>query len=307
MPMSRARRVLVVGESIIDVLDTSSGPPVEAAGGSPLNVAVTVGRLGAPVSILTALGHDARGSVLRRHLVVSGVRVRPGPVLRRTSTAVARVGPDGTATYEFDISRPVLGSPGLEDAAVLHTGSLAFCCAPGASTVRRLLARAHQAGVLTTLDPNIRPGLVGDRVAAVRHLEESLPLIDVVKLSDEDAAWLYPELDLDQSATRLLEQGPRLVALTRGSRGASLHTADLRVDVPAAPTTVVDTVGAGDAWMGALLHGLVTTIAPGHPLTRLDATQLRELGDLAARVAAATVARQGADPPWAHTLAPTTA
>ena len=305
--MPPKRHVLVVGESLVDVLDRSPDPPVEAAGGSPLNVAVTVGRLGTPVAILTALGHDDRGAALRTHLVSSGVRVRPGAILRRTSSAIARVGPDGAATYAFDISWPDLGSPGLEGAAVLHTGSIAFFCAPGAASVRSLLRRAHGAGALTTLDPNIRPALIGDPATAVRHLEDSLPLIDVVKLSDEDAAWLYPDLDLDQTASRMLELGPRLVALTRGPHGATLRTADVRVDVPAPPTTVIDTVGAGDAWMGALLHGLVADTGREPLLGHLDATKLRELGDLAARVAAATVASQGADPPWADTLVPTTA
>ena len=254
------------------------------------------------MAILTAQGQDERGAAQRQHLLESEVLLRSGPVLDRTSSAVAQVASDGTATYEFDISWPRLGSPDLGGARLLHTGSLAFFCSPGAADVGRLLRQAQQAGVVTTLDPNIRPALIGDRVSAVHHLERSLPLIDAVKLSDEDARWLYPDLTGDQVVSRLLERGPRLVALTRGPAGASLRTRDARVDVPAPPTEVVDTVGAGDAWMGALVHGLSQAAEPRHLLDRLEAAALRDLGTLAARVAAATVASQGANPPWADAL-----
>jgi fructokinase len=271
---------------------------------------VTLGRLGTPVSILTAIGEDDRGAALRDHLTSSRVEIRQGPVLPRTSSAVARVAADGGATYEFDISWPAVDPPDLGDVGILHTGSIAFFCQPGAAAVGELLRTAHDAGVVTTLDPNVRPALVGDRDTAVRHLEATLPSVDVLKLSDEDASWLYPDLAHDAVVAHIVERGPRLVALTRGSAGSSLVTRTLRVDVPAPPTTVVDTVGAGDAWMGALIHGLFADGEPGRLLDRLDDATLRELGARASRVAAATVATQGANPPWADPaapLAPTTA
>lgn len=294
--------VLVVGESLVDVVNTPTAPPIEAPGGSPLNVAVTLGRMGTPVSLLTALGHDDRGERLRDHLTSSRVDIRPGAVLPHTSSAVARVGGDGAATYEFDIVWPSLRPCDLAGADIVHTGSIAFFCAPGAADVQRLLREAHVSGAITTLDPNIRPALVGDHAAAVDHFEGSLRWVDVVKLSDEDAAWLYPDLRLDDVMALLLERGPGLVALTRGSSGASLHTRTARVHVPTALTHVVDTVGAGDAWMGALIHGLAAVPKPQRQAERLDTSDLRRWGEFANRVAAATVATQGANPPWADGL-----
>lgn len=298
MLMTQPPHVLVVGESLVDVVATATAPPVEAPGGSPLNVAVTLGRLGTSASILTALGQDDRGAALRRHLHGSRVVIRPGAVLPRTSSAVARVDRDGAATYEFDIAWPSLTPYDLAGADIVHTGSLAFFCAPGAADVLRLLRAAHASGARTTLDPNIRPGLVGDHAAAVDHFEASLPWVDIVKLSDEDAAWLYPNLRLDDVMALLLERGPGLVAVTQGSAGASLHTRTARVHAPSAPTTVVDTVGAGDAWMGALIHGLSSAPEPKCRPERLDTSDLRALAEFANRVAAATVATQGANPPW---------
>lgn len=313
MPMSESRRVLVIGESLVDVLATTTAAPMEAPGGSPLNVAVTLGRLGTPVSIVTAVGPDDRGAALHRHLTESRVTILPGPVLPHTSAAVATVGVDGAATYEFDISWPAMDPPDLSGVGILHTGSIAFFCSPGSVSVAQQLRRARDSGVLTTLDPNVRPALVGDRDAAVRHLEATLPWVDVLKLSDEDASWLYPGTAHDAVVARILDLGPRLVALTTGAAGASLLTRTARVDVPAPPTTVVDTVGAGDAWMGALIHGLFSDPEPRRLIHELDGSTLRDLGAQANRIAAATVASQGADPPWADSpsltahVTPTTA
>lgn len=302
MPTSQSDHVLVVGESLVDVFATSGSPPVDAPGGSPLNVAVTLGRLGTPVALLTALGLDDRGALLRNHLSDSRVEILQGPVLPRTSSAIARVGPDGSATYEFDIAWPALTSCDLNRAAVVHTGSIAFFCAPGAADVQRLLRTTHGLGALTTLDPNVRPALIGDRDAAVSHLEASLPYVDVVKLSDEDAAWLYPGQDHDAVVSHLLGAGPSLVAVTSGAGGAALHNRAVSVEVPAPVATVIDTVGAGDAWMGALIHGLLVGPGPARLLERLDELELRSLGEFANLVAATTLATQGANPPWAEAL-----
>jgi fructokinase len=293
--LSPRSRVLVVGESLVDVVVAPGRPPVEAPGGSPLNVAVTLARLGVSVDLLTALGPDARGGAIRAHLVESGVSVLPTPPLERTSSAVARIGADASATYEFDLTWPAFPVPDL-GAEVLHVGSVAFFHTPTAD-MRTLLRFASGAGALTTLDPNVRPALIGDRAAAVLHLEQVLPWVDVVKLSDEDAAWLYPGLTNDEVADRLLREGPRLVALTLGAEGAVLHSAWHQLVVAPIAVEVVDTIGAGDAWMGALISGLLDLDAAAAVRDGLGLDDLAAIGDFAAAVAAITAGRHGADPP----------
>lgn len=293
--MPQHPRALVVGESLVDVLVTPDRAPVEAPGGSPMNVAVTLARLGVPVELLTALGADDRGRAVRAHLAESGVDVLPSPPLERTSSAVARVGADGSASYEFDLTWPAFAAPDTAVAAV-HVGSVAFFRTPTAD-VQTLLRSASEAGALTTVDPNVRPALVGGQAAAVAHLEQALPWVDVVKLSDEDAAWLYPGHTVEQVVDRLLQLGPRLVALTRGRTGAVLRSRLHEVVVPPIPVELVDTIGAGDSWMGALISGLLDLGGASALRRGVDRDGLAEIGGFAAAVAAVTVSRPGADPP----------
>ena len=289
---------LVIGEALTDIVVTSDGEQ-EHPGGSPFNVAITLGRLGDEVTLLTAIGDDERGNEITGRLDASNVRLAPGS--RRsgaTSTARAHLQPDGSASYAFDIAWELPESLSLAPSSVTHAGSIALFLEPGASRVAQLL-RDRSGDSLITLDPNIRTAFVGDRAAAVERFETLIPDVDLVKLSDEDAAWLYPGESPAAVLSRLVALGPGLAVMTLGGDGSVLAGPSALVEVPAPPTVVADTIGAGDSYMGALIHRMLTTSlgAQLHARSELWAEELSALGTFAAKVAAVTVSRSGADPP----------
>jgi fructokinase len=295
--MEQPDAVVVIGESLIDVVETATGDIVETPGGSPLNVAVTLGRLGVHTYLLSALGDDERADRIAAHLAESAVTLLPGArQLSRTSTASARMQADGSALYDFDVAWEPAETD-LPPARAVHAGSLALFLQPGGDLVRGWLRRS--AGALVTLDPNIRPSLLPDRDAVVDRFEDLLPLAHVVKLSDEDADWLYAGVDEPEVVQRLLDLGPTLVVLTRGARGCVLTCRDAALEVPVVPTAVVDTIGAGDSFMGALIHQILVRNLDERLSARrsLRPAELALLGGAAAGVAAVTVGRRGADPP----------
>jgi fructokinase len=272
--------VLVVGECLVDVVERPDGSVVEAAGGSPANVAVGLGRLGVPVSLVTSYGDDPRGRLLQDHLLAS--KVVPQVHLAPTSVARARLDQTGAATYSFDL-RWELGELDAGTAKWLHVGSLGATLAPGAAVVRRLVAEVD---CPVSYDPNCRPSLMGPDVR--EQVQELVALSDVVKLSAEDAEFLHPGLPHAELAARWLALGPTLVVVTLGADGADAWTPEghLHVDVPdGAP--VVDTVGAGDAFMSGLLWSLLE-----------DGQDVRAALRTASQVARRTCERPGADPPW---------
>jgi len=288
-----------VGEALIDIVATE-GEENEFAGGSPLNVAITLGRLGDEVSLLTSIGDDARGDEIARVLTESKVILvpesrHPGS----TSTARARIGADGSARYAFDIRWDLPASLHVMPSAVIHAGSIALFLQPGASRVSEILAR-KATDALVTLDPNIRPALLGSHAEALENFESLLVSADLVKLSDEDAAWLYPGLGPGDVLRRLLAVGPSIAAMTRGGESSVLASATAMIEVASVPTTVADTIGAGDSYMGALIHQLLTTDLADRvrDAAGIDSAAMHGIGEFAARVSAITVARRGANPPW---------
>lgn len=168
---------------------------------------------------------------------------------------------------------------------------------PGAAVVDALLGRGRETSSLLCFDPNIRPTIVGDQVQALTRFESLASRVDVVKLSDVDADWLYPELSPDSQIERILSLGASLVALTCGSEGAFIATASARVSVPARTATVADTIGAGDSFMSSLVHDLQDS---DPQIDAMGKSELRRLGENASRRAAVTVSRAGADLPWAN-------
>ena len=293
--------VTVFGEALVDVVDRG-GVRTAAPGGSPANVAVGLGRLGVEVVLHTSIADDPHGRLVAEHLRVSDVMVTGSSwSARRTSSAVAAVDSDGTASYEFDVSwdpAPAASPVG----AVFHTGSIAAVLEPGAHRVRDAVAAAKAAGALVTFDPNVRPELIADARAGRQRILDLLQLADVVKLSDEDAAWLFPHREVDAILEDVLILGPRLVAVTRGGEGSVIATGSERVECPSVRVAAVDTIGAGDTYMAALIAAVVEDRELFQNHAAPPATWLRDVAEFASAAAAVTVGRRGADLPWAAEL-----
>ncbi len=288
-------RTLVVGESLIDIVENVRGR-VEHVGGSPLNVAVGLARLGGAVDLATAIGQDALGQAILAHASASGVRLinRASDPAQRTSTATAVIQEDGSARYDFAISWNIspLDSEGY---SALHTGSIGATLRPGSARVRELFSRASP-GVLRSFDPNIRPGVLGERDEVIETVSGIARHCHIVKLSDEDADWLHPGEDAERVTDRYRRFGAALVIVTRGGNGYALRCGDRFCDVPAKPAKVVDTIGAGDSFMAGLLFALRSarkSILDG----RADPEFVGRAAAFAASCAAVTVGRSGADLP----------
>ncbi|HEV2635799.1 MAG TPA: carbohydrate kinase [Actinocrinis sp.] len=291
----------VLGESLMDLLVTPRGTVTARPGGSPLNVAVGLGRLGAPVSLLTRYGDDAHGRALAEHLAGSGVRVVGDPCdAFATSTATAYPDTPGEGThYEFDLQWSLAPEVDLPPGTTcLHTGSLATCLEPGAADVRRLI-RAWRGRATVSYDPNCRPALMGQPQVARGRVEELVGLADLVKVSAEDLDWLGYGLDYRQVAERWLSLGASLVVVTMGAEGACALSRAGETSCAGRKVDVVDTVGAGDAFTAGLLFALHRrgALAPSS-LEGLSGGQFAAVIDEAASNAADTCTRVGADPPW---------
>lgn len=254
MPRDASRRALVVGEALVDVVDSGVEPVEALPGGSPLNVAVGLQRLGVPATLHSSFGADAYGVAIAQHLEASEVTVTPGTVSDRdTSVALATIGADGAASYTFSIA----WDPGPTDTAgyaLVHAGSIGAALEPGASEVERLLETTD---ALVSFDPNVRQALMGDHDVAVARVERFVALADVVKASDEDIAWLYPDAAVAEVLQRWKTMGPRLVVVTLGGDGADALSDGGPIHVPAFVTKVVDTIGAGDSFMAGLLAAVL--------------------------------------------------
>ena len=303
--------VLVLGESLVDIVTDDRGARQAHPGGSPANVALGLARLGEAVHFATRTGRDRYGELVREHLTGSGVRLTEGSVSDApTSTATVTLDAHGSAGYAFDIGWDL--PPGADlvrgrpaGYAHLHTGSIAATLAPGAEQV---LAAVRAAGPTTTVsyDPNLRPALLGDPAVERPRIEALVAAADLVKASDEDLAWLHPGTAPERVAADWVALGPALVVLTRGAAGAKVLWRHGCCEVPAVPVQVVDTIGAGDAFMSGLISGLLragllgaggrsalqAATATDRPAARITAAVT-----LAARAAAITCGRPGADPP----------
>jgi fructokinase len=304
MSADAAPQVVVIGESLVDIVHRAGGAVDEAPGGSPANVALTLGRLGRAPILVTRLADDDRGRRVRRWLEDSGVAV-DAVAAPRTSTATARLDASGAASYAFDLEWDLgegaarLAGGVLASADLVHVGSVGAVIEPGAGQVAALVRAVH-GGAVITYDPNIRPSLVRDPQAVRARVAELIGLADVVKASDEDVRWLQPGRDVLDVAREWVIDGPGLVVITRGADGAVAVTAESEVVVPAVTTEVVDTVGAGDTFMGALIDGLLArTASPGAraPGGGIHPDELEALLRRSAAAAAITVSRPGADPP----------
>jgi fructokinase len=300
---------VVVGEALVDLVGQRGGRTLAAhPGGSPANVALGLARLGVPVTLKTRLGRDAFGEMVREHLETSGVRVDGGPDDGAlTSLAIATLAA-GVASYDFRIDWDVgVLVPLPVETRCLHTGSLATVLPPGNANVVDLMEREHERGRVTvSYDPNVRPALMGDAAQARPEVERLVALSDVVKVSDEDLRWLYPDRSDEDVAQGWLALGPALVVVTRGGAGIYAVSAGLELRRPAIPIDLVDTVGAGDSFTSGLLDGLrradLIGSARRDALAAIDEATLDSVVGTAALIAAITCSRPGADPPTRATV-----
>lgn len=296
------KSALIIGESIIDVVFEPGKDPVEHPGGSPANVAIGLARLGRSVDLATWFGTEPHGAQLRTHFNVADVRVVPGSDrAQRTSTSVATLDANGSATYEFELEWQVPEVHLDSNVGVVHTGSIATTLAPGADGVLEILRAARDTSI-TSYDPNLRPSIMGSPEAVRARVEALVEASDIVKVSDEDLRWLHPDQVEEEVVRRWASAGPALVVLTRGAAGAYAITArGIEADVPAPVVDVVDTVGAGDSFTSGLLDALWTKRLLGaanrEALRNITEGDLLETLRWAAACAAITVSRAGANPP----------
>ncbi|MEV8455995.1 carbohydrate kinase [Streptomyces sp. NPDC052095] len=297
--------LLVIGECVADIVRRPGLADRVHPGGSPANVALGLARLGHPTTLLTQLGPDAHGRLVRDHLAGAGVEVRTDGATAATPSAAVTLDGTGRATYTFDIGWTL--GPVAPDRPPhhVHTGSVAAVLEPGGGTVVGAV-ESLRATATVSYDPNVRPALMGDRDAALRRVERCVALSDVVKASDEDLDWLYPGEEPERVAERWRASGPALVLVTRGGDGALAVWSGGREAIAALPAEVVDTVGAGDAFMSGTLHALAAHgllgAAARERLRRADPALVADVLRYAAASAAVTVARAGANPPDAAEL-----
>ncbi|WP_137990073.1 carbohydrate kinase family protein [Streptomyces vilmorinianum] len=294
--------IVVAGESLIDLVPDGAAAPLSPLlprpGGGPYNTAVALGRLGADVAFCSRVSTDAFGEALIDGLRAAGVSdglVQRGP--EPTTLAVASVGPDGSARYGFYVEGTAdrlfaLPERLPDEVRALAFGTCSLALEPGASAYEALLRRESERGALTLLDPNIRPGLIPDADAYRERFAGWLPYVSLLKLSEEDMGWL------GGTPAQWLGHGPSAVVLTRGAVGLTVFTPSYEVSVAAVRVRVADTIGAGDTVNAALLHGL----ADRRPES-LDADAWSALLSYAAKAAALTCTRPGAEPPYAEELA----
>lgn len=302
--MTRPHRILVVGETLVDIVHTPDGMVDEHVGGSPANVAMGLARLGHDTVLATSLGDDAHGTRCRGHVTDHGVSIENLDVGHHpTSTAVATLDDSGAAEYDFDLHWDLRPVDRLDRFAHVHTGSIAATLTPGATVVADTLgtARAH---ATISYDPNARPSIMGDADDVRPQIEELIALSDVVKASDDDVEWLYPGQTLPDVMAAWGRMGPGLVVVTRGRDGVTyrLTASGESAEAPARVDRVVDTVGAGDSFMAGLVSGLLDAGLLGEVAARarLAAAALGDVTgaiDRAMGTSAITVVHAGAYAP----------
>jgi fructokinase len=293
--------IVVAGEALIDLVRAPDGSLSSHPGGGPYNVARTLGRLERPVSFLGGLSTDAFGVQLREQLQEDGVALDAAVTTTAPTTlALAQVDAAGVASYRFyeaGTSAPALTLAATvlpERIEAFYVGTLGLVFEPMASTLETLVGRLGDE-TLVALDPNCRPATIADPDAYRARLQRLLRRADVVKVSEEDLDWLEPGADPATAARRLLGAPEALALVTLGGDGALVVTPESELPVRAPAIEVVDTIGAGDAFMGAFLASWSEQGLGRDDLTRLDAVE--RAARFGCRVAAIACERAGADPP----------
>lgn len=305
---------LVFGESLVDEVPRGD-ETLSLPGGSPLNVAVGLARLGRETTLVTRIGDDDAGEIIADYLADSGVRLFPGSIDDApTSIARAHLDSAGNARYDFSLTNDYPAPPTAvtdisdlvyQAPALIHIGSIGAHLNPGADKLRSWLSIF--AGTSTiSYDPNVRLGVVGPREKLLAEIDELMEFVEVVKASHEDLEELFGNGDPALGARYFLDRGASLAVISMGASGLHLVTNRESVFVPAAKVDVVDTVGAGDSLMSALIDGLARMSLLGREdeagIAGMSHSSLVSLGSYAAAAAAITVTRSGANPPTREEL-----
>ena len=288
------------GEVLIDILPT--GPVV---GGGPANTAKALARLGYEVDFIDGISTDAFGVIARKELVRDGVGLALAfSSAKPTCTATVTLDVNGSASYQFSIEETAtfdfaeswLPDPERLKPSVLHIGTLVTIVEPAASVLFNWAIKCAEFAPIV-FDPNVRTTVVGDREKYRVAVEKWVGISSVVKLSDADISWLYPDESMDEVAKRWITRGSSLVVVTRGADGMIGFTENGMEEVNGAKVMVVDTVGAGDTVGAILVEGVIK-----HSVNDLRSQVLNAVLHRAAIAAGITVSRAGAQPPRMHEL-----
>jgi fructokinase len=296
---SDSPRVAVIGEALVDVLTDDSA----LVGGSPLNVAVGLSRLGLSATLHSRIGADHYGGLILDRLQHENVSTSPGFAdSGRTSTATVTLDSRGIANYSFDLDWDI-PVPDISTATIVHTGSIAAVLEPGGTLVREAIRKAAP-DVLRTYDPNIRAEIMGQPDATRVKVYELASSCHVVKLSDEDAQWIGADAGLSpiEVLQKIADAGTRFAVLTTGEHGCTAIV-DGRVHaLPARTVDLIDTIGAGDAFMSGLIYalthsGLVEQLLNSDSTELLPENLVVEALDTALVSSSVAVSRAGSQPP----------
>jgi fructokinase len=294
----------VAGEVLIDLIPHGSDrKPI--VGGGPANTAKALAKLGIDTQFIDGISNDKYGQMAKRELVTSGVKLDYVKYSDKpTCLAIVSLSESGSATYEFVIENTAtfdfilqwLPNPQTERPSLLHIGTLATVIEPGASELFEWAQSVAKVAPIV-FDPNIRPAVISDREQYLGQVERWVAISSAVKVSDEDIRWLYPSIEIDEVVNNWLTKGPSLIVVTYGDKGLTVYRKDELVSVEAVKVKVADTVGAGDTVGAILVEAIVKD-----GLDSLTGARLETMLKRAAKAAAITVSRVGANPPTSEDL-----
>ena len=292
-------QVWVAGEVLIDLIpEGADRKPI--VGGGPANTAKVLSRLGIDTQFIDGISTDEYGQMAKGELVSAGVKLDYVKYSDKpTCLAIVSLSDSGSASYEFvientatfDFTPDWLPNPQTERPSLLHIGTLATAIEPGASVLFDWAQSVAKFAPIV-FDPNIRPAVISDRDLYVKQVERWVSISSAVKVSDEDIKWLYPSLEIDEVVNNWLAKGPSLIVVTYGDKGLAGYRQGEKISVDAVKVVVADTVGAGDTVGAILVEAIVKD-----GLDTLSGVRLEIMLKRAAKAAAITVSRSGANPP----------
>jgi len=292
-------QVWVTGEVLIDLIpDGSDRTPI--VGGGPANTAKALAKIGIDTQFVDGISADMYGQMAKHELVIAGVKLDYVKYSDKpTCLAIVSLSDSGSASYEFvientatfDFTSNWLPNPQSERPSLLHIGTLATAIEPGASVLFKWAQSVAKVAPIV-FDPNIRPAVISDRKQYVMQVERWVSISSAVKVSDEDIRWLYPSLEIEQVVNNWLAKGPSLIVVTRGDQGLAGYRVGEKVSADAVKVVIADTVGAGDTIGAILVEAIVK-----NGLANLSGVRLEMMLKRAAKAAAITVSRSGANPP----------